>query len=538
MDISVKIKTKFRKFIFLAYCGILCGCSQFEIESFIPDNTEMDGDPVEIRISLSDTPVYGATAPESRSGSEKSSTRDRKFLITEWVKPEHFSLSRSGEDDEESAIIAAMELSEDTDTTNSSFANTRTVMTAGYNFRMIVFKKVGDSYVYQGAADYTANGANAPVLKRENMGVFLRNQTYRFMAYSFNNNTDLGNLPSSYTWDSSVISIPNLDNDFMTFDSGDKVVTGKTYSLAIDFTHQLCKLTIKINAVDIVGNTSFSNCTGVRVNQGGNSSSWTIGQASIAANTNNTANFNIPDNSTATVRVVPFSGSRSIGVYFNTLTIIGKSANGTTVTSSQTVQLLKGQSYTMAVQFKPKTIKVPKANINLGSECTDQDKTALANLSWANGNLKSTGSSDYEWTTPSDYGYYYTGYSTYTGDSSSNNTDPCSKLTPSLYGSGWRTPTQNEIEMLMRCTDKVIRNGGTWFMNASTGLFLPAAGDRGYTSGLEPEQGSGTMGRYWSSAEGGPSGTARMILEFQNGTNRTAWFALNSGCSVRCVATK
>lgn len=538
MMISVRIKANIRNLMLFACCIFWCGCGQSEIESLYPESLEMNGDPVELHISLADTPVYGADAAKSRSSSESSSIYGRKFLVAEWVKPERYSLTRSGEDYQGPAI-AAMELFEEPDSAAFTSVNTRAGMTAGYYFRVIAFKKSGSSYVYQSAADYTANGANAPVLKKGNM-LFSMGQTYRFVAYSFNNNNDLGNFPASYTWNSTAITIPNLNNDFMTFDSGDKVITAESNTLAINFTHQLCELTVKISATGYNSNT-FSNCTNVRVNQGGNSSSWTVGATGIAANTSNTANFNIANNSTATVRIVPFSGARTISVYFTTLTVGGKSANGTTVTSSQSIQLQKGRSYTMTVKFKKLIgVNVPESDINLtGNGCTASDKTLLSKIIWAEGNLKSTGSTNYVWTSPSDYGYYYTWYSTYTGNTSTNNTDPCSKLKAATYGTGWKTPDKAQIEALSRCTNKTIAtvsgNKGMWFMNSSIGLFLPVAGfinyDRG--SGTTPTNSAGSYGDYWSSTASGSKNGYRLYL--RSGTVYVDTLEKTYGFTIRCI---
>ena len=74
------------------------------------------------------------------------------------------------------------------------------------------------------------------------------------------------------------------------------------------------------------------------------------------------------------------------------------------------------------------------------------------------------------WGTYSEYGYYYQWYKDYSG----NNVDPCTKL-KSDYGTGWRTPSKDEMDKLSRCTDKaVVTNGGNkgfWFMNNTIGFF-------------------------------------------------------------------
>lgn len=509
---------------------ILSGCGQTELEGLLPDRDDSNvGEPVELRISLSDIPGY------SNETNSTPATRNGEPLIGEWVKVNSFSVTRSVEEYEGPAI-AAMELFEDS---VSGTPQTRAIMTAGYYFRLIAFKKSGSNYVFQSAADYTANGTNAPVLKQGKM-VLTMGQTYRFVAYSFNNANAMGALPSTYTWNSTAISIPNLSNDFMTFDSGDKVLTGESFSLPLSFTHQLCKLTIKISATGFDSNT-FTNCTGVYIKQGGNFSTWTVGARAIAANTNNTATFNIANNNaTTSTRIVPFAGARAITVHFGTLTVGGKAANNTDITSSQSVKLLAGKSYTMTVQFKkqPIGITVPAGDINLTQNgCTAQDKTDLAKLTWARGNLKSTGSSNYVWGTSTEYGYYYTWYSTYTGNTSLNNTDPCTKLNANTYGTGWRTPSRNELTKLARCTDKKLTNQGMWFMNNTKGLFLPAAGFRNHTQGSNTSANLdvGIQGRYWST----DAYSSMLVYVLELRTNSAAVPGDNNrkqnGLTVRCV---
>lgn len=510
---------------------ILSGCGQTELEGLLPASDDSStGEPVELRISLADSPEYNnetTSTPATRSGEP---------LIGEWVKVNSFSATRSAEEYEGPAI-AAMELFEDS---VSCTPQTRANMATGYYFRLIAFKKVGtNNYVYQSAADYTANGVSAPVLKQGKM-ILPIGQTYRFVAYSFNNASPMGDLLSTYTWNSTSISIPNLSNDFMTFDSGDKVVSGETFALPVSFTHQLCKLTVKITATGFDNNT-FSNCTGVYIKQGGNSSSWTVGASAITAYTDDTAQFDIPNNNTTTsTRLVPFANARPITVHFGTLSVGGKNADNTNITSSQSVKLLAGKSYTMTVQFKKKLgIQVPSGDINLGNSCTDQDKTELSKLTWADGNLKSTGgkgSKDYVWTTTTDYGYYYTWYSAYTGSTSRTNSDPCSELIPAVYGTGWCTPSYEELKKLARCTDKVMRDGGMWYMNNTIGLFLPAAGLRSNKdgSGINATNQEGNEGNYWSTETSQGNGNGQ-CLTFNGITSGPANYNKAYGLSVRCV---
>lgn len=189
------------------------------------------------------------------------------------------------------------------------------------------------------------------------------------------------------------------------------------------------------------------------------------------------------------------------------------------------------------------SINVSESEINLGGNtCTETDKTNLAKLTWAGGNLNISENYEINGFAPrsTDYGYYYTWNSTYTGDTSLNNTDPCSKVNELTYGSGWRTPRKEEMEMLARCTDGELTEGGVWFMNKTKGLYLPMAGARSQMegSGILPtvEQYTGVSGFYWCSEGTGTKGyylscnPLTSINNFVVGTIAVTW-----GFSVRCV---
>ena len=186
-------------------------------------------------------------------------------------------------------------------------------------------------------------------------------------------------MPSTYAYNSSTVSIPNMSKDFMTFDSGDITnVNSLSHNLPVSFSQKLCKLTITISTTGFPSNT-ITNCTGVYVKQGGNSTSWKIGPSTnvVAANTNNTAAFSPNTTLSTTIRMVPFAGTRTITVHFNTLTVGGRIVNNNTeITSTQSVQLKEGKSYTLKIQFKKGPgINVLESDINLtGNGCTAQDK--------------------------------------------------------------------------------------------------------------------------------------------------------------------
>lgn len=191
----------------------------------------------------------------------------------------------------------------------------------------------------------------------------------------------------------------------------------------------------------------------------------------------------------------------------------------------------------------PYGVRVPASEINLGgSDCTVQDKADLSLLRWAEGNLTNDENDlnvSYTWATPTASGYYYTFKSTYAAPPGRN--DPCTKLNSDLYGTGWRTPSSNELTKLVRCTDKqvVSNNGvmGMWFMNNPDGLFLPAAGRRtdflGNASGTAPTGGAGTGGFYWSSDTHGSS--FAHYLYFGSGYTFLDNGSRTDGLSVRCV---
>ena len=395
------------KALWLCFCLSIAGCAEDDrMTPLSADSGDTADELIPIHISLTGDNDYHS------SSFNDASTRSHSPLIAEWVGVKAFSPTRTGEQpDYEGPRIASMELTEDT----LPRVSTRATVPAGVYFRLIVFRKSGSEYVFQSAADYTSNGTGTPVLKQGKL--LTRSGTIRVVGYSFNTTTaaDLGTMPSTYAYNSSTVSIPNMTKDFMTFDSGDITnVNSLSHNLLpVSFSQKLCKLTITISPTGFPSNT-ITNCTGVYVKQGGNSTSWKIGPSTnvVAANTNNTAAFSPSTTLSTTIRMVPFAGARTITVHFNTLTVGGRIVNNNTeITSTQSVQLKEGKSYTLKIQFKKGPgINVLESDINLtGNGCTAQDKKDLAKLIWADGNLKSTGASNnYVWTTSTDYGYYYT----------------------------------------------------------------------------------------------------------------------------------
>ncbi|ANQ62164.1 fimbrillin family protein [Bacteroides fragilis] len=516
------------KALWLCFCLSIAGCTEDDrMTPLSTDSGDTADELIPIHISLTGDNDYHS------SSFNDASTRSHSPLIAEWVGVKAFSPTRTGEQpDYEGPRIASMELTEDT----LPRVSTRATVPAGVYFRLIVFRKSGSDYVFQSAADYTSNGTGTPVLKQGRL--LTRSGTIRVVGYSFNTTTaaDLGTMPSTYAYNSSTVSIPNMSKDFMTFDSGDITnVNSLSHNLPVSFNQKLCKLTITISPTGFPSNT-ITNCTGVYVKQGGNSTSWKIGPSTnvVAANTNNTAAFSPSTTLSTTIRMVPFAGARTITVHFNTLTVGGRIVNNNTeITSTQSVQLKEGKSYTLKIQFKKGPgINVLESDINLtGNGCTAQDKKDLAKLVWADGNLKSTGASNnYVWGTNSEYGYFYQWHKDYNG----NNIDPCTRLNPTTYGSGWRLPTKNEWTKFARCCNvnsKVTIGGanGMWFLNSTKGVFMQLAGWRDSGAGTSATTWPGTFGPYQSE-------TAGWVLDIDPGFIRVHDGASTSaGNSVRCV---
>ena len=338
------------KALWLCFCLSIAGCAEDDrMTPLSADSGDTADELIPLHISLTGDNDYHS------SSFNDASTRSHSPLIAEWVGVKAFSPTRTGEQpDYEGPRIASMELTEDT----LPRVSTRATVPVEVRFRLIAFRKSGSDYVFQSAADYASNGTGTPVLKQGKL--LTRSGTIRVVGYSFNTTADLGTIPASYTYNSSTVSIPDMTKDFMTFDSGDITnVNSLSHNLPVSFSQKLCKLTITISPTGFPSNT-ITNCTGVYVKQGGNSTSWKIGPSTnvVAANTNNTAAFSPSTALSTTIRMVPFAGARTITVHFNTLTISGRTIpNNTEITSTQSIQLKEGKSYTMKIQFK-KTIGI------------------------------------------------------------------------------------------------------------------------------------------------------------------------------------
>ena len=137
----------------------LSGCTQEEKYPFFPEKGYDSGTVIPIKISMAENGEYNSYTPEN-----DMAPRYNAPLIAEWAGVQTLSRTRTKESPEYNGPrIASMELTENTPSTLTTRANT---LSTDVYFRLIVFRKSGNNYVFQSAADYTSNGASSPVLKK------------------------------------------------------------------------------------------------------------------------------------------------------------------------------------------------------------------------------------------------------------------------------------------------------------------------------------------------------------------------------------
>lgn len=155
-------------------------------------------------------------------------------------------------------------------------------------------------------------------------------------------------------------------------------------------------------------------------------------------------------------------------------------------------------------------INVPANEINLGGNiCTQADKQLLSQLIWAEGNVwmgSSYYGKDAEW--DPDIRFPDNTYAWHSWGDEGDNIDPCEKLAPEKYGTGWMTPTAAQLTALMHCTAinrvrnpkyKNYRLTGMWAMKEGDGgIFLPA---RGYNNRANQTFEQDKSLYYWSRDE-------------------------------------
>ena len=217
-----------------------------------PDSPEPDGeDMIPVTISRVEDGSY------MESHVDTPDTTGGRTLVDEWVPVKEPPASRAipAAVPYEGPSAVRMTLREDPKVTTRA-----ATLGNGIYFRLIAFRKVGSNYVFQSAADFTTNGASAPTLRQGNL--LTRAGTVRVIGYSFNSTAAMGTIPLSYIYNSTSVTIPNMNSDFMVYDSGDIAnVSTISHNLSVSFTQKLCKLTVKLSLSQFGSNT-FTNCTG------------------------------------------------------------------------------------------------------------------------------------------------------------------------------------------------------------------------------------------------------------------------------------
>ncbi|EYA46195.1 hypothetical protein M115_4249, partial [Bacteroides fragilis str. 3719 T6] len=202
-----------------------------------PDSPEPDGeDMIPVTISRVEDGSY------MESHVDTPDTTGGRTLVDEWVPVKEPPASRAipAAVPYEGPSAVRMTLREEPQVTTRA-----ATLGNGIYFRLIAFRKVGSNYVFQSAADFTTNGASAPTLRLGNL--LTRAGTVRVIGYSFNSTAAMGTIPSSYTYNSTSVTIPNMNSDFMVYDSGDIAnVSTISHNLSVSFTQKLCKLTVKL----------------------------------------------------------------------------------------------------------------------------------------------------------------------------------------------------------------------------------------------------------------------------------------------------
>lgn len=505
------------------------GCNQSELDELFPgDGESPEGDRIALTIGEVIIPGYNQTVT-TRGASENDSESDD--LFNEWVVIEECNVTRSIEAEPEMCV---MRLCQDT-VPGTTIPATRASLTTNAKIRLIAFDASDKSFV--GAADYTVNGATiTPVGSDLVLKAF---NSYTIVGYTFNNTASLGTVASSYTWNSSTISIPDMNNDFLTCFTTISNLSSTNSSISLSFSHQLSKMSLVLVKGD--GITGISAANNVTISNGGTSTTWKVGASAVEGSVS-AASQKFSTTATGTssaVRILPYPSNHTVSVTFPSISLNGVSKSNITISSASAVRIQPGKTYTMTITFSKKPgMNIPEGDI---TECSGSDKTTLASVTFASGNLiqpgNTTGAPTFAGST-SDYGHYYCWLSDWMGNGSTsrNGNDPCQSVAPA---GKWYTPSYSLLQLLVRCTNKqLVSNGGKngmWFGGSGRGLFLPAAGYRYPTdgSGTTASNGAGSYGYYWSNEEN--ASDRGYDLYFYTGYAYTYSYGKRSGFSVRCV---
>lgn len=529
----IKLTTNLVITAIIILATVFTGCNQSEIDNQFPGDTDSaGGDKITLNIGEVIIPAYNQ-ADATRAAFDNNPKRND--LFNEWVPIKECNVTRSIDAESEMCI---MRLCQDTVPSNAGAVTRADNLTTNATIRLIAFHLFDKSFINVG--DYIVSGTSiTPVGNGLSLS---RGGKYTIYGYTFNSTASLGAAPSSYTWNSSTISIPDLNADFMICSTTIDGFSETNNQVSLVFKHLLAKMSLVFAKGD--GITSISACSDVTISNGGTSAVWTVGSDAIATSSSASQKFSTTETgTTSAVGLIPYPTDHTVSVTFPSITINGQTKSNMTVNSASEVSIEPGKTYTMTITFSRKPyIQVSESDITL---CSGNDKTTLASTIFAPGNLiqpnNAVGAPTFTGST-SDYGHYYCWRSDWLGEGTTdrNGNDPCQSV---IGQEGkWNTPSLLLLQTLARCTDKKLVAyspgfNGMWFMNNPKGLFLPAADlrDNG-GSGTTATTLTGQNGYYWQKDQ--YSTVTQWDLHFTNDKIEMFYQPYTNGLSVRCVQEK
>ena len=389
---------------------------------------------------------------------------------------------------------------------------TRANMNNNSRFRMLIYNSAGNQVADN---QYQVNGTTATLVT--GTAPMLTPGTYKFVSYT-NNLTALHNLGS-------VVNASNGD-DFATY-CVTKNISSTNNSITILFRRQMSQFQLAVSASGFNNNTAtYNSATVSNLNSTG---TWNVNNSSSddpGLTVSGTGSITCANNTQ--YKLLPVS--RTLSISLGNLNIGG--TNYGTKTVSIPVAFIKRGNYKVTVQFtKPNDyieiggVKWAKGNLCNGQIATSQEMA---------GNGTPNSGYYYNWNSnnPFDYTTKYTSWS--------NQREPCP--------AGWRTPTDNEFEILIRSNHCL----GTYkgvpgiYLGTTTQpsdqdrdnyVFLPRNGYRNIYGGIETD-----ASMYWTSVLNpvvtNGQFTAYIAAIKVNEFRYMASAKINEGAFIRCVKSK
>lgn len=384
---------------------------------------------------------------------------------------------------------------------------TRANMENNSLFRMVIYNANGGQVA---DCQYIVNGTTATLVS--GVAPLLAEGTYKFVCYTKN---------------SSAIPLDNTVNvyngeDFATY-CVTKTISSTNNTVPISFVRQIAQFQITAAATGFTNNTVAF--TSAEVTNLATSGTWNVSSLSsdrVGLVLTGSGSYSCANN-------VPYRGlpiSRKISIALKNISIDGYNKGDKNVELAANFE--KGKRYVITINF------------------TKKSTIYVAGLTWAPGNLVLRNGVYQFYDNQESYlslwnsGNYFNfnvidplNYSvSVTGNSWIAANDPCSKVTPA---GKWRTPTQTEMESLVRTTNRwgQLNNVNGRFFGNNGELFLPATGYRFKEPSIKEQNVSGL---YWTSTLIPNSGSAVCMGINSEVAHIDTRGHRAMGMSVRCVA--